>query len=153
MQLYVFYLFCLQWALYFYRKEASLFPDVVVAQIDPKKLKKKQSVNVSVSVTSKQPTSMVVCCKSYVCNNFISQITGCLAAPQGFSPSLKWQQQEVSKFSEIRQVFNFNCIGYFYLYLSSICLSSIVNCFLVFRVLTSIVSIGKLSFWMIMLSW
>ncbi|KAK9959591.1 hypothetical protein ABG768_009704 [Culter alburnus] len=61
-------------------REASLCPDVVVAQIDPKKLKKKQSVNVS--------------------------ITGCLAAPQGFSPSLKWQQQQVSKFSEIRQSVN-----------------------------------------------
>uniref|UniRef100_A0A673HYD9 Gem-associated protein 2 n=1 Tax=Sinocyclocheilus rhinocerous TaxID=307959 RepID=A0A673HYD9_9TELE len=59
------------------QREASLCPDVVVAQIDPKKLKKKQSVNVS--------------------------ITGCLAAPQGFSPSLKWQQQQVSKFSEVRQ--------------------------------------------------
>uniref|UniRef100_A0A8C1WTK9 Gem-associated protein 2 n=2 Tax=Cyprinus carpio TaxID=7962 RepID=A0A8C1WTK9_CYPCA len=58
------------------QREASLCPDVVVAQIDPKKLKK-QSVNVS--------------------------ITGCLAAPQGFSPSLKWQQQQVSKFSEVRQ--------------------------------------------------
>ncbi|XP_051725381.1 gem-associated protein 2 [Ctenopharyngodon idella] len=62
------------------QREASLCPDVVVAQIDPKKLKKKQSVNVS--------------------------ITGCLAAPQGFSPSLKWQQQQVSKFSEIRQSVN-----------------------------------------------
>uniref|UniRef100_A0A8C2HMX7 Gem-associated protein 2 n=1 Tax=Cyprinus carpio TaxID=7962 RepID=A0A8C2HMX7_CYPCA len=59
------------------QREASLCPDVVVAQIDPKKLKKKQSVNVS--------------------------ITGCLAAPQGFSPSLKWQQQQVSRFSEVRQ--------------------------------------------------
>uniref|UniRef100_A0A8C2J2X7 Gem-associated protein 2 n=1 Tax=Cyprinus carpio TaxID=7962 RepID=A0A8C2J2X7_CYPCA len=62
------------------QREASLCPDVVVAQIDPKKLKKKQSVNVS--------------------------ITGCLAAPQGFSPSLKWQQQQVSKFSEVRQSVN-----------------------------------------------
>uniref|UniRef100_A0A9J7ZFC7 Gem-associated protein 2 n=1 Tax=Cyprinus carpio carpio TaxID=630221 RepID=A0A9J7ZFC7_CYPCA len=61
------------------QREASLCPDVVVAQIDPKKLKK-QSVNVS--------------------------ITGCLAAPQGFSPSLKWQQQQVSKFSEVRQSVN-----------------------------------------------
>uniref|UniRef100_A0A673N3S5 Gem-associated protein 2 n=1 Tax=Sinocyclocheilus rhinocerous TaxID=307959 RepID=A0A673N3S5_9TELE len=59
------------------QREASLCPDVVVAQIDPKKLKMKQSVNVS--------------------------ITGCLAAPQGFSPCLKWQQQQVSKFSEVRQ--------------------------------------------------
>lgn len=31
------------------RLEASLCPDVVVAQIDPKKLKKKQTVNASVS--------------------------------------------------------------------------------------------------------
>uniref|UniRef100_A0A8C2FF29 Gem-associated protein 2 n=1 Tax=Cyprinus carpio TaxID=7962 RepID=A0A8C2FF29_CYPCA len=62
------------------QREASLCPDVVVAQIDPKKLKKKQSVNVS--------------------------ITGCLAAPQGFSPSLKWQQQQVSRFSEVRQSVN-----------------------------------------------
>uniref|UniRef100_A0A8C8D9H3 Gem-associated protein 2 n=1 Tax=Oncorhynchus tshawytscha TaxID=74940 RepID=A0A8C8D9H3_ONCTS len=57
--------------------EASLCPDVVVAKIDPKKLRKKQSVNVS--------------------------LTGCEAAPQGFSPSLKWQRQQVSNFSEIRQ--------------------------------------------------
>uniref|UniRef100_A0A8C7GKK0 Pinin, desmosome associated protein n=1 Tax=Oncorhynchus kisutch TaxID=8019 RepID=A0A8C7GKK0_ONCKI len=57
--------------------EASLCPDVVVAKIDPKKLRKKQSVNVS--------------------------LTGCQAAPQGFSPSLKWQRQQVSNFSEIRQ--------------------------------------------------
>ncbi|XP_026855717.2 gem-associated protein 2 [Electrophorus electricus] len=57
--------------------EASLCPDVVVAQIDPKKLRKKQSVNIS--------------------------FTGCRAAPQGFSPSLKWQQQQVSSFSEVRQ--------------------------------------------------
>ncbi|XP_055028265.2 gem-associated protein 2 [Misgurnus anguillicaudatus] len=59
------------------QKEASMCPDVVVAQIDPKKLKKKQSVNASIS--------------------------GCLAAPQGFSPSLKWQQQQIGKFSEVRQ--------------------------------------------------
>ncbi|XP_062863845.1 gem-associated protein 2 [Trichomycterus rosablanca] len=59
------------------QREASLCPDVVVAQIDPKKLKKNQTVNVSV--------------------------TGCCAAPQGFSPSLKWQQQQVSNFSQIRQ--------------------------------------------------
>lgn len=58
--------------------EASLCPDVVVAQIDPKKLKKKkQTVNVSVA--------------------------GCLAAPVGFSPSLSWQQHQVSNFSDVRQ--------------------------------------------------
>ncbi|XP_041827826.1 gem-associated protein 2 [Melanotaenia boesemani] len=57
--------------------EASLCPDVVVAQIDPKKLKKKQTVNVSVAE--------------------------CHAAPVGFSPSLSWQQQQVSNFSEVRQ--------------------------------------------------
>uniref|UniRef100_A0A3Q2PZD8 Gem-associated protein 2 n=1 Tax=Fundulus heteroclitus TaxID=8078 RepID=A0A3Q2PZD8_FUNHE len=57
--------------------EASLCPDVVVAQIDPKKLKKKQTVNVSVA--------------------------GCLAAPVGFSPSLSWQQRQVSRFSDVRQ--------------------------------------------------
>ncbi|XP_036449171.1 gem-associated protein 2 [Colossoma macropomum] len=59
------------------QREASLCPEVVVAQIDPKKLKKNQSVNVS--------------------------LTGCRAAPQGFSPSLRWQQQQVSNFSEVRQ--------------------------------------------------
>ncbi|KAM9466275.1 gem-associated protein 2 [Clarias gariepinus] len=59
------------------QREASLCPDVVVAQIDPRKLNKKQSVNVSVSE--------------------------CHAAPQGFSPSLQWQQQQVSSFSQIRQ--------------------------------------------------
>ncbi|KAM3842850.1 gem-associated protein 2 [Diretmus argenteus] len=57
--------------------EASLCPEVVVAQIDPKKLKKKQTVNVSVA--------------------------GCQAAPEGFSPSLRWQQQQVGNFSDIRQ--------------------------------------------------
>uniref|UniRef100_A0A3P8ZJ83 Gem-associated protein 2 n=1 Tax=Esox lucius TaxID=8010 RepID=A0A3P8ZJ83_ESOLU len=57
--------------------EASLCPDVVVAKIDPKKLRKKQTVNVS--------------------------LTGCQAAPPGFSPSIKWQRQQVSNFSEIRQ--------------------------------------------------
>uniref|UniRef100_A0A3Q1H9A1 Gem (nuclear organelle) associated protein 2 n=1 Tax=Acanthochromis polyacanthus TaxID=80966 RepID=A0A3Q1H9A1_9TELE len=57
--------------------EASLCPEVVVAQIDPKKLKKKQTVNVSVA--------------------------GCHAAPAGFSPSLSWQQQQVSNFSDVRQ--------------------------------------------------
>ncbi|XP_067334711.1 gem-associated protein 2 isoform X2 [Channa argus] len=56
--------------------EASLCPDVVVAQIDPKKLKK-QTVNVSVA--------------------------GCHAAPVGFCPSLSWQQQQVSNFSDVRQ--------------------------------------------------
>lgn len=57
--------------------EASLCPEVVVAQIDPKKLKKKQTVNASVA--------------------------GCHAAPAGFSPSLSWQQQQVSNFSDVRQ--------------------------------------------------
>ncbi|XP_076027616.1 gem-associated protein 2 isoform X2 [Genypterus blacodes] len=47
--------------------EASLCPEVVVAQIDPKKLKR-QSVNVS--------------------------LASCQAAPAGFSPSLRWQQQQ-----------------------------------------------------------
>ncbi|KAM4626017.1 gem-associated protein 2 [Polymixia lowei] len=56
--------------------EASLCPEVVVAQIDPKKLKK-QTVNVSVA--------------------------GCQAAPEGFSPSLRWQQQQVGNFSDVRQ--------------------------------------------------
>ncbi|KAK2826340.1 hypothetical protein Q5P01_020554 [Channa striata] len=56
--------------------EASMCPDVVVAQIDPKKLKK-QTVNVSVA--------------------------GCHAAPVGFCPSLRWQQQQVSNFSDVRQ--------------------------------------------------
>lgn len=58
------------------QREASLCPDVVVAKIDPKKLKK-PTVNVS--------------------------FTACQAAPDGFSPSLKWQQKQVSNFSEIRQ--------------------------------------------------
>ncbi|XP_026209653.1 gem-associated protein 2 [Anabas testudineus] len=57
--------------------EASLCPDVVVAQIDPKKLKKKQTVNASVA--------------------------GCHTAPVGFCPSLSWQQQQVSNFSDVRQ--------------------------------------------------
>ncbi|XP_051252200.1 gem-associated protein 2 [Dicentrarchus labrax] len=57
--------------------EASQCPEVVVAQIDPKKLKKKQTVNASVA--------------------------GCHVAPVGFSPSLHWQQQQVSHFSDVRQ--------------------------------------------------
>uniref|UniRef100_A0A3Q3S856 Gem-associated protein 2 n=1 Tax=Mastacembelus armatus TaxID=205130 RepID=A0A3Q3S856_9TELE len=57
--------------------EASLCPEVVVAQIDPRKLKRKQTVNASVE--------------------------GCHAAPMGFSPSLSWQQQQVSSFSYVRQ--------------------------------------------------
>ncbi|KAG7237211.1 hypothetical protein INR49_032544 [Caranx melampygus] len=57
--------------------EASLCPEVVVAQIDPKKLKKKQTVNASVA--------------------------GCKAAPRGFCPSLSWQQQQVGIFSDVRQ--------------------------------------------------
>ncbi|XP_070698650.1 gem-associated protein 2 [Pempheris klunzingeri] len=57
--------------------EASLCPEVVVAQIDPKKLKKKQTVNASVE--------------------------GCHAAPAGLCPSLSWQQQQVGHFSDVRQ--------------------------------------------------
>ncbi|KAK1345529.1 hypothetical protein QTO34_007987 [Cnephaeus nilssonii] len=50
--------------------EAAQCPDVVVAQIDPKKLKRKQR---------------------------------CQPAPQGYSPTLQWQQQQVAQFSTIRQ--------------------------------------------------
>nr|XP_040055135.1 gem-associated protein 2 isoform X2 [Gasterosteus aculeatus aculeatus] len=57
--------------------EASLCPEVVVAHIDPKKLKKKQTINASVA--------------------------GCHAAPEGFSPSLSWQQHQVGNFSDVRQ--------------------------------------------------
>nr|XP_034493029.1 gem-associated protein 2-like [Marmota flaviventris] len=60
--------------------EAAQCPDVVVAQIDPKKLKRKQSVNVSLS--------------------------GCQPAPEGYSPTLKWQQQQVAQFSTVRQSVN-----------------------------------------------
>ncbi|XP_061157266.1 gem-associated protein 2 isoform X2 [Syngnathus typhle] len=56
--------------------EAALCPEVVVAQIDPKKLKK-QTVNIPVAE--------------------------CHAAPAGFSPSLAWQQRQVSNFSHVRQ--------------------------------------------------
>ncbi|XP_061700819.1 gem-associated protein 2 [Syngnathoides biaculeatus] len=57
--------------------EAALCPEVVVAQIDPRKLKKPQTFNVSVAE--------------------------CHAAPAGFSPSLEWQQRQVSNFSDVRQ--------------------------------------------------
>ncbi|KAM9842144.1 gem-associated protein 2 [Aulostomus maculatus] len=57
--------------------EAALCPEVVVAHIDPKKLKKQQTVNVSMA--------------------------GCPAAPLGFSPSLSWQRQQVCNFSDVRQ--------------------------------------------------
>ncbi|XP_044520715.1 gem-associated protein 2 isoform X2 [Gracilinanus agilis] len=60
--------------------EAAQCPDVVVAHIDPKKLKRKQTVNVSLS--------------------------GCQPAPEGYSPTLKWQQQQVAQFSTIRQSVN-----------------------------------------------
>ncbi|XP_042309349.1 gem-associated protein 2 isoform X1 [Sceloporus undulatus] len=60
--------------------EAAKCPDVVVAQIDPKKLKKKQTVNISLS--------------------------GCQPAPVGFSPTLKWQREQVAHFSAIRQNVN-----------------------------------------------
>ncbi|XP_051941793.1 gem-associated protein 2 isoform X1 [Hippocampus zosterae] len=59
------------------RLEAALCPEVVVAKIDPKKLKKQQTVNISVAE--------------------------CHAAPAGFSPSLDWQQRQVSSFSDVRQ--------------------------------------------------
>ncbi|XP_072896059.1 gem-associated protein 2 isoform X2 [Hemitrygon akajei] len=57
--------------------EASRCPEVVVAKIDPRKLKSNQTVNISLS--------------------------GCQPAPAGFSPSLKWQQQQVANFSSLRQ--------------------------------------------------
>ncbi|KAB0395702.1 hypothetical protein E2I00_011204 [Balaenoptera physalus] len=60
--------------------EAAQCPDVVVAQIDPKKLKRKQSVNISLS--------------------------GCQPAPEGYSPTLQWQQQQVAQFSTVRQSVN-----------------------------------------------
>ncbi|XP_047915638.1 gem-associated protein 2 isoform X3 [Anser cygnoides] len=60
--------------------EAARCPDVVVAQIDPKKLRKKQTVNISIS--------------------------GCQPAPEGYSPTLKWQQQQVANFSAVRQSLN-----------------------------------------------
>ncbi|XP_069883063.1 gem-associated protein 2 isoform X2 [Dipodomys merriami] len=62
------------------RIEAAQCPDVVVAQIDPKKLKRKPSVNISLS--------------------------GCQPAPEGYSPTLQWQQQQVAQFSSVRQSVN-----------------------------------------------
>uniref|UniRef100_A0A8C9N831 Gem-associated protein 2 n=1 Tax=Serinus canaria TaxID=9135 RepID=A0A8C9N831_SERCA len=64
----------------FCRIEAARCPDVVVAQIDPRKLKKKPTVNISIS--------------------------GCQPAPEGYSPTLKWQQQQVANFSAVRQSLN-----------------------------------------------
>uniref|UniRef100_A0A8I3WDZ0 Uncharacterized protein n=1 Tax=Callithrix jacchus TaxID=9483 RepID=A0A8I3WDZ0_CALJA len=64
----------------YYWIEAAQCPDVVVAQIDPKKLKRKQSVNISLS--------------------------GCQPAPEGYSPTLHWQQQPVARFSTVRQNVN-----------------------------------------------
>ncbi|OXB66810.1 hypothetical protein ASZ78_003512 [Callipepla squamata] len=60
--------------------EAARCPDVVVAQIDPKKLRKKQTVNIAIS--------------------------GCQPAPEGYSPTLEWQQQQVANFSSVRQSLN-----------------------------------------------
>ncbi|XP_040266892.1 gem-associated protein 2 isoform X4 [Bufo bufo] len=57
--------------------EAARCPDVVIAQIDPKKLRKKQTVGIALS--------------------------GCQPAPEGYSPSLLWQQQQVAQFSAVRQ--------------------------------------------------
>uniref|UniRef100_A0A8C9FWK8 Gem-associated protein 2 n=1 Tax=Pavo cristatus TaxID=9049 RepID=A0A8C9FWK8_PAVCR len=65
--------------------EAARCPDVVVAQIDPKKLRKKPTVNIAIS--------------------------GCQPAPEGYSPTLKWQQQQVANFSSVRQVENSMCDG------------------------------------------
>ncbi|OWK09074.1 hypothetical protein Celaphus_00015435, partial [Cervus elaphus hippelaphus] len=53
--------------------EAAQCPDVVVAQIDPKKLKRKQR---------------------------------CQPAPEGYSPTLQWQRQQVTQFSTVRQSVN-----------------------------------------------
>ncbi|XP_040266891.1 gem-associated protein 2 isoform X3 [Bufo bufo] len=60
--------------------EAARCPDVVIAQIDPKKLRKKQTVGIALS--------------------------GCQPAPEGYSPSLLWQQQQVAQFSAVRQSLN-----------------------------------------------
>uniref|UniRef100_A0A2K6C6U8 Gem-associated protein 2 n=1 Tax=Macaca nemestrina TaxID=9545 RepID=A0A2K6C6U8_MACNE len=60
--------------------EAAQCPDVVVAQIDPKKLKRKQSVNIFLS--------------------------GCQPAPEGYSPTLQWQQQQVALFPTVGQNVN-----------------------------------------------
>ncbi|KAM4014448.1 gem-associated protein 2 [Anomaloglossus baeobatrachus] len=60
--------------------EAARCPDVVIAQIDPKKLRKKQTVSIALS--------------------------GCQPAPEGYCPSLRWQQQQVSQFSAVRQSLN-----------------------------------------------
>ncbi|XP_063803574.1 gem-associated protein 2 [Pseudophryne corroboree] len=60
--------------------EAARCPDVVIAQIDPKKLRKKQTVSIALS--------------------------GCQPAPEGYSPSLRWQQQQVAQFSAVRQSLN-----------------------------------------------
>ncbi|XP_061751789.1 gem-associated protein 2 isoform X1 [Nerophis ophidion] len=57
--------------------EAALCPEVVVAEIDPKKLTKQQTVNAS--------------------------LAGCPAAPAGCCPSLSWQQRQVANFSDVRQ--------------------------------------------------
>ncbi|XP_077394204.1 gem-associated protein 2 isoform X2 [Festucalex cinctus] len=62
--------------------EAALCPEVAVAQIDPKKLKKRQTINIDVAE--------------------------CRAAPAGFSPSLDWQQRQVSNFSDVRQTITKN---------------------------------------------
>uniref|UniRef100_A0A2K5XFY6 Uncharacterized protein n=1 Tax=Mandrillus leucophaeus TaxID=9568 RepID=A0A2K5XFY6_MANLE len=60
--------------------EAAQCPDVVVAQIDRKKLKRKQSVNIFLS--------------------------GCQPAPEGYSPTLQWQQQQVALFPTVGQNVN-----------------------------------------------
>ncbi|NXL52532.1 GEMI2 protein, partial [Podilymbus podiceps] len=60
--------------------EAARCPDVVVAQIDPKKLRKKQTINISIS--------------------------GCQPAPEGGAPTLKWQQQQVANLGGVRQSLN-----------------------------------------------
>uniref|UniRef100_A0A2K5IRM9 Uncharacterized protein n=1 Tax=Colobus angolensis palliatus TaxID=336983 RepID=A0A2K5IRM9_COLAP len=60
--------------------EAAQCPDVVVAQIDPKELKRKQSVNIFLS--------------------------GCQPSPEGYSPTLQWQQQQVALFPTVGQNVN-----------------------------------------------
>lgn len=51
----------------------------------------------------------------------VFQVAECHAAPAGFSPSLDWQQRQVSNFSDVRQVIKNNYLCYAYLKMDPRC--------------------------------
>ncbi|XP_066468561.1 gem-associated protein 2 [Tiliqua scincoides] len=64
--------------------EAARCPEVVVAPLDPRRLRRAQQRPRTVSV----------------------QLCGCRPAPDGYSPALAWQRQQAAHFSAVRQSVN-----------------------------------------------